>query len=435
MIRFLTAVFVALALPVSAEVKIQEVTSDGGITAWLVEEHSIPFTALEIRFRGGASLDPAGKRGAINLMTATLEEGAGDLDAQGFAQARDALAAQYSFDVYDDALSISAQFLTENQDAAIDLLREALVNTRFDQSAIDRVRAQVEGVIRSDTTDPSDIARAALNGAAFGDHPYGSDLNGTLDSIATLTRDDMFEARDRVIAKDRIFVSAVGDITPEKLGLMLDTLFDGLPETGAPMPDETDFALGGGVTVIDFETPQSIALFGHEGIERDDERFFEAFILNTVLGGGNFDARLMTEVREKRGLTYGVNTFLVPKDHGEAILGSVRSSNDRIAQAIEVIRDEWARIATQGITEDELNDAKRYLTGAYPLRFDGNGPIANIMVGMQMQGLPIDYIATRNERLNALTLEQVNTVAAEIFDPEALHFVVVGQPENLTNSN
>lgn len=434
MIRFLTAVFAIIAAPVLAEVKIQEFTSDGGITAWLVEEHSIPFTALEIRFRGGASLDAPGKRGAINLMTATLEEGAGDMDAQAFARARDALAASYEFDVYDDALAISVQFLTENKGISIDLLRQALIETRFDQDALDRVRAQVESVIRSDAKNPSDIARVSLNTQAFGDHPYGTDYNGTLESVAGLTREDMFEARDRTIARDRLFVGAVGDITADELGELLDTLFDGIADVGADMPSSTDFALGGGVTVIDFETPQSIALFGHKGIKRDDDDFFEAYILNTILGGGSFEARLMTEVREKRGLTYGVNTFLVPKDHSEAILGSVRSSNDRIAQAIELIRDEWARMANDGVTAKELDDAKKFITGSYPLRFDGNGPIAKIMVGMQMQGLPIDYIPTRNDRVNAVTLEEINRVAAELLDPEALHFVVVGKPEGLTGT-
>lgn len=420
-----------LTLPAWAEVQIQDITSPAGINAWLVEEPSIPFVALEIRFAGGASLDAPGKRGAINLMAALLEEGAGDLDARGFARAIEELAASFKYGLDDDALSISSRFLTENRDEAVALLRSTIKQPRFDEDAIERVRAQVIANIQSNAKDPNDIAGETFAQMAFGGHPYGSALSGTLESVAALTRDDLLAAHEAIFARDRVFVGAVGDITAEELGALIDTLLGDLPETGAPLPEPAEVTIGGGVTVVDFETPQSVALFGHKGIKRDDDDFFPAFIMNQILGGGSFESRLMTEVREKRGLTYGVYSYLLPKDYAATYMGSVASANDRISQSIEVIRDEWARMADEGVTEKELEDAKTYLTGAYPLRFDGNGPIANIMVGMQIQGLPIDYIATRNDKVNAVTLEDLNRVARELLSPENLHFVVVGQPEGL----
>ncbi|SDG68337.1 M16 family metallopeptidase [Sulfitobacter delicatus] len=419
------------ALPARAEVDIQSVTSPGGITAWLVEEHSIPFVALEIRFRGGASLDAPGKRGAINLMTGLLEEGAGDMDARAFSRETEALATSLGFDVSDDSLSISARFLTENREASIALLRAALMEPRFDADAIERVRGQVIANIKSNQKDPNKIANQTLDKIAFGDHPYGSSLNGTLDSVAALTRDDLLAAKSAVLARDRIYVGAVGDITPEELGTMLDDLLGDLPAKGAPMPPRAEVDIPPGTTIVDFATPQSVALFGQPGIAQDDPDWFAATVLNHVLGGGGFESRLMTEVREKRGLTYGVYSYLAPRDLAETYLGSVSSANDRIAQAIDVIRAEWAKAADEGITQEELEAAKTYITGAYPLRFDGNGPIANILVGMQMLGLPIDYIATRNDRVEAVTLEDVKRVAGELLEPENLHFVVVGQPEGL----
>jgi zinc protease len=436
MIRFLMALVAAafLALPANA-IDIKEVTSPGGIKAWLVEEPSIPFMALEIRFKGGASVDRDGKRGAINLMTGTIEEGAGDLDATQFAAAREALAASYRFDVHDDALTISSQFLTENRPEALALLRKALIEPRFDQSAIDRVRAQVLSGIRSNEQDPANIAQETFMTKAFGDHPYGSAVEGTIESVEALTRDDILAAYKDVMARDRIYVGAVGDITADELGAILDDLLGALPETGAPLPQDVDVALTGGKTVVPFNTPQSVAVFGHEGIERDDPDFFAAFVMNQVLGAGGFGSRLMEEVREKRGLTYGVNSYLAPKDHAELMLGQVASSNDRIAQAIEVIRDEWVKLAAEGVTEQELEDAKKYLTGAYPLRFDGNSTIANILAGMQMDDLPIDYADTRNDKVNAVTLDDIKRVAARLMRPEALHFVVVGQPEGIESTN
>lgn len=435
MIRFFLSicVVIGLSLPARAEVDIKEVTSDTGLTAWLVEDHSIPFVALEIRFRGGASLDAPGKRGAINLMTGLLEEGAAEMDARGFARATETLATSFGFDISDDSLSVSARFLSENKEASVDLLRAALQEPRFDADAIERVREQVLSGIRSDAKDPNEIASRVFESIAFGDHPYATSLSGTEASVGALTRDDLLAAHRAILARDRIYIGAVGDITPEQLARLMDDLLAGLPESGAPMPPRADVQIAGGVTVAPFDTPQSVAIFGHAGMAQDDPDYFTAIVMNQVLGGGSFESRLMDEVREKRGLTYGVYSYILPKDHAEVYLGSVSSANDRIAEAVAVIRDEWAKVAGAGVTQAELDDAKTYLTGAYPLRFDGNGPIAQIMVGMQMLGLPIDYIATRNERVEAVTLADVKRVAGELLDPDGLHFVVVGQPEGLEN--
>ncbi len=436
MIRFIASMVLAfaVALPAYAETKIEEVVSPGGITAWLVQEPSIPFTALELRFRGGASLDAPGKRGAINLMTGLLEEGAGDLDARGFARAQESLAASFSYRAREDSVDVSARFLTENRDEAIALLRASIIEPTFDQASIDRVREQVLSSLRSDAKDPDSIARAAFDAMAFGDHPYGSQYDGTIDAVTALTRDDIMDAHAAVFAKDRLYVAAVGDITPEELGPLLDELLGALPETGAPQPEAADILIEGGTTVIPFETPQSVAIFGQRSIDQSDPDFFAARLLNQILGAGGFESRLMQEVREKRGLTYGVYSYLMPQDHAATLQGQVASANDRIAEAVAVIRDEWARAAAEGVTQEELDAAKTYVTGSYPLQFDGNGPIARIMVGMQMLGLPIDYIPTRNAKVEAVTLEDVQRVAAELLDADGLHFVIVGQPVGLEST-
>ncbi|MGL4239227.1 M16 family metallopeptidase [Tabrizicola sp.] len=431
MIRAVFAAFLALALPAAAEIKIQEVTSPGGIKAWLVEDHNIPFTALEIQFRGGTSIEAPDKRGVVNLMTATLEEGAGDMDSRGFAEARDALAADITFDAGADSVSVTAQFLTENRDQAVTLLREALVNPRFDQDAVDRVRGQVLSILRSDAKDPEAIASQTFNRLTFGDHPYGSTGDGTIETVTALTRDDVVAAHKAVLARDRIYVAASGDITAEELGALLDRLLGDLPATGAPLPGRAALLQPAGLTVEQFPSPQSVVIFGHAGISREDPDFFAAFILNEVMGGGRFTARLMTEVREKRGLTYGVGTYLIGYDNADLLLGQFSASNDKVAEAIKVLRAEWARIASEGVTPEELAATKTYLTGSYPLRFDGNGPIAGILVGMQMEGMPIDYITTRNAKIEAVTMEDVKRVAARLFQPEALKFVVVGEPAGL----
>lgn len=421
-------VLILFALPARAALDIQTVTSPGGITAWLVEEDNIPFTALEIRFRGGSSLDPEGKDGAVNLMTALIEEGAGDMDAQAFAAARDGLAASFGFSSDIDTVAVSAQFLTENRDQAIALLRQAITTPRFDADAVERVRGQVLAGLRSDEKDPDSIASQLFREQAFAGHPYAEDGDGRLDTVPGLTRDDLIAAHKATLTRDRVFVAAAGDISAEELGLLLDELLGDLPETGAALPGRVTPALTGGITVQDFPGPQSVVMFGHSGIKRDDPDFFAATILNEILGGGRFSARLMTEVREKRGLTYGIGTSLVGYDNSELVMGQTAVANEKVAEAVEVIRAEWARIARDGISEAELEGTKTYLTGAYPLRFDGNGPLASIMVNMQLIGLPADYPKTRNDKVNAVTLEDVKRVAATLFRPDDLRFVIVGQP-------
>lgn len=433
-ILFGALIAIVVAVPAWAEVKIKEVVTPAGITAWLVEDHSIPFTALELRFQGGTTLDAPGKRGSVYLMTGLLEEGAGDLDAREYARQLEGLAASFGYKSRDDSVAISARFLSENRPEALALLRDTIHAPRFDDEAIERVRAQVISGLMSAAKDPNDIAGLAFDALSYGDHPYGTSGKGTIDSVSALMRDDLVQAHHDVFARDRLFVGAVGDITAEELSALVDDLLADLPERGAPIPEAVDVQLTGGTTVVDFDTPQSVAVFGQRGIDRDDDDFFAAYVLNHLLGGGSFESRLMTEVREKRGLTYGVYSYLSSKDLAATYRGGVSSANDRIAEAIDVIRAEWALAATEGATAEEVEAAKLYLTGEYPLRFDGNGRIASIMVAMQMEGLPIDYIATRNEKVEAVTLDDVNRVAGELLDPDGLRFVVVGKPEGLVAS-
>ena len=250
-----------------------------------------------------------------------------------------------------------------------------------------------------------------------------------------MTKNDLIDIHRQLLVKDRVIVSAVGDISAADLSELIDHLLDGLPQSSdRPLPQSASVTLDGTIDVIQFPTPQSFVIFGQTGIAQNDPDFFAAYILNHILGGGGFESRLMTEVREKRGLTYGIGTFLAGRDYANLLMGQVSSSNDTVAQAIEVIRDEWRKLAQNGVTPNELAAAKTYLTGAYPLRFDGNGPIANILVGMQRMGLDPDYIKTRNDRINTVSLEEINHVAARLMDADNLYFVVVGEPVGLANN-
>ena len=430
MIRLAALLVLILALPARAELAIQTVTSPGGISAWLVESRDIPFVALELQFRGGTSLDPEGQEGAVNLMAALIEEGAGDLDARAFAAAAEDLAASFRFSAGRDSVSVSARFLTEAREDSVALLRLALAEPRFDGDAVERVRAQVLSNLRQSARRPQTIASDRFAALAFPGHPYGR--SETEATVAALTRENLIAAHRGALARDRVFVAAVGDIDAATLGTVIDALLGDLPAAGAPLPAPAEAALAGGLTVVPFAGPQSLIAFGQPGIARDDPDFLVASMVNEVLGGGRFGTRLTVEVREKRGLTYGIFSALASGEFGATITGRVSTDNGTAGEVVEIIRAEWARIAREGITAEELAALQTYQTGAYPLRFDGNARIAEILVGMQMQGLDAGYPQRRNDLVRAITLDEANRVAARLYDPDRLTFVIVGEPQGVS---
>lgn len=424
--------FVA-ALPAQAAAPIQKVVSPGGIEAWLVEEPSIPIVSLEIQFEGGAVLDPEGEEGAANLLAGLLEEGAGDLDAVGFAEAADALAARYGFSAGRESLSVSAAMLAENRDESVDLLRLALTEPRFDEEPVTRVKRQIISGIRSGETDPNAIASEAWYRAAFPDDPYGRPPEGTIESVTDLAVADLRAARERLMNVGDAHIGVVGAITAEELAPLLDRLLGDLPNRPpADLPD-AEFKAEGGVEVIDLDVPQSVAMFGDQGILRDDPDFIPAYVMNYILGGGGFSSRLTEEVREKRGLAYSVYSYLNPLDREGLVIGGVATANEAMKTSLDVIRSEWRRMAEEGVTEAELDKAKRYLTGSYALRFDSNAAIASILVGLQAAGLPRSYVEERNDMVEAVTVADIDRVAERLLDADALAFVVVGRPDSLSS--
>ena len=299
---------------------------------------------------------------------------------------------------------------------------------------MERVRGQVLANLRAGEKDPGSIAGDKLRARMFPGHVYGLPADGTIETVTGLTRADVVAAQQGALARDRITVAAAGDITAAELGLLLDQLLGALPASGATLPGRAEVASAVGLQVTEFPGPQAIVAFAAPGIVFDDPDYFAAVVMNEILGGDRFGSRLMDELREKRGLTYGVRTNLSAFDQGEMISGSFATGVETAAQAVEVLRAQWALMAADGVSEEELAKAKTYLTGAYPLRFDGNAAIAGIMVGMQTLDLSPDYPKTRNDRVNAVTVEDVARVAARLMDPEKLFVTVVGAGTGLTGT-
>ncbi len=414
-------------------VDVRRVVSPGGVEAWLVEDHSNPIISVEIAFRDGGSVtDPVGKEGLANMVSGLIDEGAGEFDSQSFRREMENRSIRLSFSTGLDRFFGGVQTLTEHSEKAFELLRLALLEARFDEEPVERIRSQIMARLARDAEDPDVIARLALRAALLPDHPYQRPLRGTPESVGRINRDDLVAYTDRVFVRDRLIIGVTGDITVEQLKEVLDKTFLDLPVTAGPVDiAEAEVDTAGGIVVVERDIPQSTAVFGHDGIRRDDPDYYAAVVVNYILGGGGFASRLYGEVREKRGLAYSVYSYLSPLDHGGVVLGGVATQNGRIAESLDIIREEWQRMAEEGPTADELADAKTYLTGSFPLRLSSTGRIARMLVGIQLENLGINYLDQRNGLIESVTLEDARRVARSLFKPDALTVVVVGRPEGV----
>ncbi len=416
--------------------KVQEVKSPGGIGAWLVESHNVPLIAMRFAFDGGGSTqDPEGKEGVANFLASMLDEGAGDLLAKPFQERMEELAMRMSFDDGRDAFYGSFETLTENRDEATKLLALAVTKPRFDTEAIERMRKQHLAGLAYASRDPTRVASEQWMAVAFAGHPYGRPANGTPKTVADIARADLAGFHGRVLAKDNLRVVVVGDIDAAKLGKLLDDVFGALPAKAKLSPiAKTEVKGGEKLKVIDMNVPQSAARFGLPAMGRSDKDFMPAFVLNTILGGSAFTSRLYQEVREKRGLAYGIDTSIVPMRHASLFFGGVATKNEEVGQSLDVIRSELKRMAADGPTEKELADTKAYLTGSFALRFDTSANIANQLLWMMVEGLGYGYIETRNAQIEAVTIDDVRRVAKRLFDGKDLLVTVVGRPQGLATA-
>lgn len=429
--RLLAFLFVlVVAAPAARAVTIERVVSPGGIEAWLVQDHSNPIISLSLSMAGGTSVET--KPGLASMVAGLLDEGAGPYDSQTFQGKLDDLAISLSFQAGRDRFDGDLKTLSERRDEAFDLLRLSLTQPRFDKEPVERVRKQMLTILAREAQNPDAIAARAWSRLAFGDHPYGKSPRGEPDSIKAITVADLKSHAKAWLSRQGLLLAVVGDITPEQLAPLLDRTFGALPDRHpAVNVAEIQVPAAGKVVVIDRDIPQSVAVFAAPGIKRDDPEWYAAYVMNYVLGGGGFSSRLTEEVREKRGLAYSVHSYLAPLRHAGVISGGVATQNARAAQSVGLIKDEFARMARDGISDKELADAKTYLTGSFALQLDSTGAIADLLIAVQRDNLGIDFLDRRNAFIEAVTQEQVKAAAARLLDPARLTFVVVGRPEGL----
>jgi zinc protease len=418
---------------VSAErgVPAREITSPGGIKAWLVSDPTVPMIVMQASWRGGSALDPAGKDGAISIMADMLTEGAGDLDANAFKVRLEELNMSLGYAANWDGVGMTLTTLTRNRDAAFAMAQTTLEKPRFDPEPLARIKRQMEVGIRTRETNQSFIANRAMDEALIAGHPYAR--RASLESVRAIAPADLASAKRSLLTRDSMIVSVVGDIDEATLGALLDKTFAALPASArrASLP-QTPTAPAAGVIVKTLPQPQSLVLFQAPGIQDEDPDWISLSVANYIIGGGGSSSRLMDEVREKRGLVYGIGMSPSLREFSATVRGSAQTENKDVKQTIDVVRAELKRAVDQGVTDKEVEDAKRYLTGSFALDLDSNSKIVGMLHSYQWQGRSVTYVNERNGLINAVTRADVERVIDRLFKPEAFTFVVVGQPEGLT---
>ena len=432
------AAFAVVALlagaPAASAMRIEKIVSPSGIVAWLVREQAVPLVSLSFTFHGGSTQDEPDKSGTANLAADLLDEGAGDLDGKTYHERLENNAIELNFQVARDNFHGSLQTLNEHRDEAFDLLRLALSAPRFEAAAVERVRGQVLSALQRDTTSPNSLASRRWWEVAFPGHPYGRDSKGTPETVARITADDMRDYVRRAFARNELLISIVGDIDAKAAGALLDRAFAGLPAKNdlKPVAEAVPQGLGRRI-VIDLDVPQAVVDFGGPGLARSDPDFIAGYIVNHIMGGGTFSSRLYREVRENRGLAYGISDNLIWFKRAAVVFGSTATRSDHTAEALEIIERETKHMAESGPTAVELAEAKSFLKGAYALSLDSSAKIAAQLTQIQIDNLGIDYIDRRGVMIDAVTLEQAKQVAKRLYGGGML-VTVAGRPKGLSSS-
>jgi zinc protease len=430
----LFAALSTFAASAAGATQIERVVSPLGIEAWVVHEPS-PLIAMEFAFAGGgATQDPADKLGLASLATSLWDDGAGDLDEKAFHTRLESKSIGLSFSAGRDNVRGSLRTLSANRDEAFDYLRLALTAPRFDTDAVERERRQIVSRLTRATTSPNDIASRTWWQAAFPGHPYGRPPGGTPESIARVTIDDLRAYTRRVLARGKLKLAIVGDITAAEVGPLIDRTFGALPAEPElkEVPDVAMQGLGRRI-VVPLDVPQAVVTFGTRGIGRKDPDFMAAYVVSHILGNGTSSSRLYHEVREKRGLAYGISESLTWLDHSALLVGGTATRSAVTGEAIGLIESEMHRLGESGPLEQEVADAKSYLEGSYALGLDTSAKIASQLVQIQLDKLGIDYIDRRTSLIEAVSLADTKRVAKRLLDAGLL-VTVVGQPEGVAST-
>lgn len=420
------------AMPASAELTTKRTELDNGVVLLTSEQRALPMISIELLIDAGARYDGGGQEGLANLAARLLTYGTKRRSTLQISDALDFIGASLSTGCSENLASVSMTILKKDLSVGLALLAEVLTQSTFPQEEIDRQKQSIVASLKAREEEPGDIAERRFAAALFPDSPYGRPVEGMESSVSAISQKGLREFYERYYRPNRTIMAVVGDVAAEEIAEALNQAF-GSWKKGEPGGKPLVPSAAGAPTLIrvNKELTQANIIMGHEGVSRGNPDYYAIQVMNNILGGGGFSSRVVDSIRNERGLAYSVYTyFSADKSHG-AFQFVMQTKNDSAREAMRIAREEIERIRHEPVSEQELNDAKDYLTGSFPLRLDTNRKVANFLAQMEFFQLGLDYPDRYGDFIRKVTREDVLRAAKRYLQPEKLITVVVGNQNKI----
>lgn len=397
-----------------------------GATLLVSEQHALPIVLVVAIFDAGSRRDPVGAFGLANLTAETLTEGTAEHSANELAAAIEFIGGSLSASAGVDFATLTVRVLRKDLDTGLDLFAETLLSPAFPAVELERAKEATLAALRRSEDDPTEVANKAFSRTLYERHPYAHPVEGESEAVSAITPADLKSFYETNYGPQRSAIVVVGDVAVDDIERRLAAALSGWKMRPQPALVPAEPAPDGERRVeIDRPVTQASIVMGHRGVARSNPDYEALEVMNYVLGGGGFSSRLMEKIRNQAGLVYSVSSYF----SGGELRGSFRvimqTKNESVSRAIDLARAEIEAVRDAGVTEEELADAKRYLTGSFPLSLDSNGEIASFVASSWFLGLGLDAAQRRLDEIEAVTLDDVRRVAAQYLHPEQLLEVVV----------
>jgi zinc protease len=399
-----------------------------GLTLLHTEKKNLPIIRVVVAIKAGSIAETAGKAGLANLTADLLNEGTTRRSSKEISEAIEFVGGSLQTSGGADYVTATLSVLKKDMDLGFDLLADILLHPVFSEKEVSRRKAIIKGSIQQQREEPGVVASKAFMTELFGDHPYGWPAEGTEETLDTITREDLVDFHKEHYAPNNAIMAVVGDISRDELRAVLDRYFGTWEkkQIRARQLPELKPATRSSVIKIQKEITQANIILGHPGIARDNPDYYAVTVMNYILGGGGFASRLVDNIRDNKGLSYDVHSYFIPQKYGGTFRAGLQTKNQTAQVAVDEILREMERIRTEPVTDRELDDARAYLTGSFPLRVDSNSKIAGFLISIEYYGLGLDYIDNYKKYIEKVTKEEVQRVAKKYLNTKDYLLVVVG---------
>jgi zinc protease len=419
------------ATALTAEPLGKRIELDNGMILLLSEKHDIPMVTVNMAIRAGSMVEPGDKPGLASITASLLTQGTTKRSAIQISSEIDFVGGSLSVSGGDDFASASLRVLKKDLRRGFDLLSDVLLNPVFDQKEIDRKVKAILAEIQRQKEEPGIIAGEAFAKMVFGDHPYGRTSDEEALYLPKLKRQEIIDFHAARYCPNATVIAVVGDVNEVEIKSLLNEYFKDWKKKklASPSTAQPPMIVKTIVQKIDKNITQANIAMGHIGINRENPDYYAVMIMNYILGGGGFSARLMDNIRDNKGLAYDVHSGFSARKEPGAFSVSIQTKNESASEVIDETLKEIGRIQRELVSEKELIDAKAYLTGSFPLKMDTSAKIAAMLTSVEIYNLGLDYPQKYPGLINSVTREDIQRVAKKYLHPDTMAIVVVANQE------